>query len=131
MRVKVVSDWVAILAGLGAEGRVKLTLFLGAGNEYTVYGLSLHRESSIYRGGTLVCKVVDDYGNLTSAPIDIFDVVDGAMPKEWRIEKRFDGVFMWPDLFHREFFFDDLSEGVPECVAEFRSLKSKMEGVVG
>ena len=131
MRVKVVSNWVDILAGLGAEGRVKSTLFLGAGTEYTVFGLSLHRESSIYRGGTLVCKVIDDYGNLTSAPIGIFDVIDGSMPKEWRIEKRFDGVFMWPDLFHREFFFDDLSEGVPECVAEFRNLRYIMEGEGG
>lgn len=100
---------------------------MARGKEYTVYGLSLHRSSSVYRAGAIICQLVDDYGNLTFAPIGVFDVTDGAIPELWRVAVRDGDVLIWPDIFHKEFFFDDLSEGVPECVAAFRHLQSQME----
>ncbi|HDS1221270.1 hypothetical protein ABE583_18820 [Stenotrophomonas sp. TWI143] len=126
MRVKVIDDWESVLADLGAEGKVKPKLFVARGKEYTVYGLSLHRSSSVYRAGALICQLVDDYGNLIFAPIGVFDVIDGAIPDFWRIEVRDGDVLIWPDIFYKDFFFDDLSDGVPECVAAFRNLQSLM-----
>lgn len=124
MRVKVIDDWENVLADLGAEGSVRPKLFVGRGKEYMVYGLSLHRSSSVYRAGALICQLVDDYGNLTFAPINIFDVVDGRVPDSWRVGTRDGDVLIWPDIFYKDFFFDDLSEGVPECVVAFRNLQS-------
>lgn len=126
MRVRVIDDWESVLAGLGAEGKVKPKLSVTRGKEYTVYGLGLHDSSVVYRAGVLVCQLVSDYGNLIFAPINIFSVVDGRFPDCWRIEIRDGNVLMWPDIFHKEFFFDDLSEGVPECVAAFRHLQSML-----
>lgn len=127
MRVKVVDDWENVLAHLGAEGKVKPTLFVTRGKEYTVYGLGLHRSSSVFRAGVMICELVDDYGNLTFAPIGIFEVTDGAIPELWRVSARNGDVLLWPDILHKEFFFDDLSDGVPECVAAFRNLQSRLE----
>lgn len=103
-------------------------MFVTRGKEYTVYGLSLHESSVLYKAGVLNCQIVSDYGDLIFAPIDIFSVFDPRMPDCWSIELRDGNVFIWPDIFRREFFFDDLSEGVPECVAAFRDLQSKLEG---
>lgn len=83
----------------------------------------------MYRAGILVCELVDDYGNLTFAPIAAFEVIDGAVPDLWRVDVRDGDVLIWPDIFYREFFFDDLSEGVPECVAAFRNLRSLLGDV--
>lgn len=123
MRVKVVDDWENVLADLGAEGKLKPRLSVTRGKEYTVYGLSLPRSSSVYREGVLNCHIVSDYGNLIFAPANIFSVVDGGLPDCWRIDIRNGSVLMWPDVFYQEFFFDDLSEGVPECVSAFRNLQ--------
>lgn len=124
MRVKVIDDWEDILADLGADGKVRPRLSVTRGKEYTVYGLSLHRSSSVYRADILICQLVSDYGNITFAPINIFTVVDGRLPDCWRIGIRDGNVLIWPDIFYQEYFFDDLSEGVPECVSAFRNLQS-------
>lgn len=128
MRVKVIDHWERVFADLRAEGRGKLSLFVTRGQEYTVYGLSLHESSVLYKAGVLNCQIVSDYGDLIFALIDIFSVFDPRMPDCWSIELRDGNVFIWPDIFRREFFVDDLSEGVPECVAAFRDLQSKLEG---
>ncbi|HIE5355655.1 TPA: hypothetical protein ACXNP2_002262 [Stenotrophomonas maltophilia] len=127
MRVKVIDEWESVLAGLGAEGKLKPRLSVTRGREYTVYGLSLHEASSVYRAGVLTCQLVSDHGNLIFAPVDIFSVTDGKLPACWRIEIRGGSVLIWPDIFYREFFFEDLSDGVPECVAAFRHLQSQLE----
>lgn len=92
MRVKVIDHWERVFADLRAEGRGKLSLFVNRGKEYTVYGLSLHESSVLYKAGVLNCQIVSDYGDLIFAPIDIFSVVDPRMPDCWSIELR-DGGF--------------------------------------
>ncbi len=115
MRVKVINGWESVLADLGAEGKAKPKLFVARGREYTVYGLSLHRSSTVYRAGATICQLVDDCGNLAFAPIGIFEVTDGAIPELWRVAIRDGDVLIWPDIFHKEFFFDDFSEGFPSA----------------
>lgn len=127
MRVKVLDEWESVLVGLGAEGKLQPKLSVTCGREYTVYGLSLHETSVVYRAGVFTCQLVSDHGDLIFAPINIFSVIDGKFPDCWRIEVRGGSVLIWPDIFFREFFFDDLSDGVPECVAAFRHLQSKLE----
>ncbi|MDR2959518.1 MAG: hypothetical protein LBV10_08225 [Stenotrophomonas sp.] len=127
MRVKVIDEWESVLAGLGAEGKLKPRLSVTRGREYTVYGLSLHENSVVYRAGVFTCQLVGDHGEMIFAPINIFSVTDQEFPNCWRIEIRGGSVLIWPDIFFREFFFDDLSDGVPECVAAFRQLQSQLE----
>lgn len=126
MRVKVVEDWERILTGLGAGGHLKPKLFVARGKAYTVYGLSLPRDSAVYRAGQILCHLVDDHGNLVFAPIGVFDVTDDAIPEIWRVAVHDGDVVFWPDIFHREYFFDDLSDGDPECVAAFQYLRSQL-----
>jgi hypothetical protein len=131
MRVRVVREWERILSAVCLGTGREVTLFVTAEKEYTVYGMSWHKCSSLFGQPMLACEITDNYGNLISAPIDIFDVADGRIPDIWRIEKREDAVLLWPEVFLNKFFFDDLSEGVPECVHAFQNIKKLLEGPNG
>jgi len=127
MRIQARGDWQDVLAGIGDQlGKPPPTLFVTANKQYTVYGLSWHTASSVYGMGFLY-EVVDDHGNVVSAPMDAFDIVDDRISTTWLVRKRGDSVFFWPELFFQKFFFDDLSEGVPEVVEAFRGLKNAIE----
>lgn len=131
MRVKVLNNWETTLLRMGENKQRTPTFFIRAGQEHTVYGLSWLREPAVAGWAGPVCEITDDHGNLVSAPIEIFDVIDSHVPDVWRVVKGDSGVFLWPEVFLKDFFFDDLSEGVPECVEEFRNLQELLGGADG
>lgn len=122
MRLQPKSDWKDILARANKSSPV----FVSAGGEYVAYGLSWPTRSLFEPG--CICTIVDDDGHLVSAPLAIFEIIDDRCSSTWRVRKGVDGsVFMWPEAFYAEFFFDDLSEGFPEVVSAFKAAKSLMD----
>lgn len=127
MRIKTKPDWQNALSSIvGRLCEAPPTLFITEMKEYTVYGLSWHATSSIFGAG-FVCEVADDYGNIVSVPLDIFDIVEDRVSNTWLVRRRGDSIFFWPELFFQQFFFDDLSEGEPGVVQAFRSIKKAIE----
>lgn len=127
MRVKTVSEWTNVLAAMTVAGRSCPRLFLSSGRDYLVYGLSWPSQSVSY-GPTLLCQLLDDYGNLVSVPVSIFEITDNRIPSVWRAEVGNGSFNLWPEVFYREYFFDDLSDGVPNVVEAFRKARDIIEG---
>jgi hypothetical protein len=71
---------------------------------------------------------ISDYGHLVSAPLCLFEVVDSTASRYWQLRVRDDGtVTLWPASFYREYFHDDLSEGVLEVSQEFAQARKLIE----
>lgn len=128
MRVRALDDWKDVLSRISERGGKKKppTLFISAKSEYLVYGLRWQYNRGMGEQPVLYCEIVEDFGNLIAAPLEVFEVIDGTIPNLWRLEQHPDGAFLWPDLFFQEYFFDDFSDGVPDCVKEFRTLQERM-----
>lgn len=125
MLVQPLPEWHDVLSSM-ATGRFRSKLALSYNRAYLVLGLSWPARSVLY-GQVAHCHLVDDDGNLFAAPLGIFSILDPTVPANWMAKSGEGSVFLWPGLFYREFFFDDLSEGVSEVVTEFRDLKVGME----
>ena len=94
-------------------GRTDITL----GKTYVVLSLSFYSSGSYFHG--TIIDIIDDDDQYTRLPLCYFDVVDPRVSIFWRARAVEHGMRLWPAEFHREFFHDDLSDGVPEVVAMF------------
>lgn len=122
MKVVASDAWRDILASKckeRSEPRAP-TLFVTAGKAYTVYGVSFR--NVVGSGGSFL-EVLDDYGNLVSAPADVFQIVDGSIPQLWVARMKEDGLCLWPEAFFAKYFFDDLSDGEPEALSKFADVR--------
>ena len=124
MKVKILPDWQSKLAQYNAK--IDVQLFVNPESHYEVYGLSWRTPSSVFGTPCLLCEIMDDYGNLTSAPIDLFEVIEREVPWFWRTVTSKDAVLLWPDAFLREYFHDDYSNDDPEALLEFEKLQSQI-----
>lgn len=124
MKVRVLPDWQSQLAQYNAK--IDVQLFVNPESHYEVYGLSWRTPSSVFGTTCLLCEIMDDYGNLTSAPIDLFEVTEREVPWFWRTVTSKDAVLLWPDAFLREYFHDDYSNDDPEALLEFEKLQSQI-----
>jgi hypothetical protein len=92
------------------------------GRLYLVYGLQVNEDRSIY------IEHLPDSGNLSEAPLELFKVKDSKISRNWQVKVWEDGsLTMWPALFYKEYFHDDLSEGIEENVELFIELKKLLE----
>jgi hypothetical protein len=92
------------------------------GRQYLVYGLQFNEDGSKY------IEHLSDSGNLSEAPIELFKIIDGKVSKYWQMKIWEDGnVTMWPPSFYKEYFHDDLSEGIEENVQDFIALTKLLE----
>lgn len=97
------------------------------GKEYVVLGLC-YIPSSLYWAGKPAISIKDDDGDLSFVPIFLFEIIDPRPSKFWQIRYNDDGSLeMYPEAFYRNFFHDDLSEGVPEIKADFIKICEKLE----
>lgn len=65
---------------------------------------------------------------LSIAPLCLFEVIDGRVSQYWELRLWKDNnVLLRPPSFYKEFFHDDLAEGVPEIVAEFQKVRTLLE----
>ncbi|RMG27520.1 MAG: hypothetical protein D6732_20015 [Methanobacteriota archaeon] len=91
------------------------------GKEYIVFGLSV-------LGGSVWIDIESEMEYIYPVPLCLFEIIDGRVSKYWEIRTTTGGnVLVWPSSFFREYFHDDLSEGVPEVLEEFRRIKMLME----
>ena len=101
--------------------------FLTPEREYVVFGLTLH-SSSDARGLNAKFELLDDFGNLVSAPMDLFHVVEGSVSPCWTLKIVDGSILVWPAEFFERYFHDDLSEGLPEAVKAFSRVRSRISG---
>lgn len=71
---------------------------------------------------------ISDYGRLTSAPECLFETVDPRVSKFWELKLLDNGdILLWPPSFYQDYYHDDLSEGVPEIVSDFKRVYQMLE----
>src|SRR5687768_3774422 len=91
---------------------------LKIGNKYLVTGISwIPKNDSNSR---VLYEVINDAGNLRPVPATLFQIHDDRCSKYW--VTRFDesGNFsIRPEAFFRDYFHDDLSEGLFDAVKIF------------
>ena len=96
------------------------------GKEYTVLGITFVRDKKVW--GTGVYYELDfERRRIIRVPIDCFEVIDHRISLYWVAKEIEDGFFaIWPDLFFKEFFHDDLYESVETAVGEFEQIVNLM-----
>jgi len=111
---------------LGRAYRADQDFHVTIGREYVAMGLNFSMNSNVHGTGVWV-HLVTDFGNLAWAPVQLFDIIDARVSKYW-IARQLDHVFtLWPESFYRQFYHDDLLEGVPEVVNDFQRVRSLLE----
>ena len=86
------------------------------GKQYLVLGM----QSTL---GNLWIELQGDTGNLISVPLCLFEIMDGRVSRHWIFKRWKDYDFtLWPESFYQEYYHDDLLEGVPNVVSDFRRL---------
>lgn len=100
---------------------------LELGKTYMVVGVQFSVDSNVLGTGTWL-HLVNEHGKLSWAPISLFEIVDGRASRYWRVDTTAPGqTRIWPDLLFRDYFHEDLGEGIPEAVAEFTALLQRLE----
>jgi len=66
---------------------------------------------------------------MTSAPLYLFEVIDDTPSKYWHIKfyKERNSLRMWPKSFYQDYYHDDLSEGFPDIVYDFKQVCELLE----
>lgn len=110
---------------LGAHYRPGKQAFgLVAGEQYLVFALRT-------LGGEPWVEIVDadlDPGYLFAVPLCLFEIVDPRVSACWEARVDREGqVVLAPGPLHREFFHDDLFEGVDTAVEDFTRIRRQME----
>ena len=130
MKVKCIATYPSAeqIARLGTGFYPKQDFHVTVGREYVVFGMEFYVDSSSRGTGTWIA-LVSDYGNLMSAPLCIFEITDARVSRflECRNSDA-NVVVLWPAPFYREYFHDDLGEGVDIAVEEFKRVRSLIEG---
>ena len=128
MKAQVLENWKTLLVeeherqGAGAMP----TFFLTENRSHIVFGVSFRRNQRHGRNG-IFFEILDDHGNLVSAPDLLFKIVNALVPSCWIARNGVDGLYLWPELFYTKHFFDDLSEREPGIFAKFQELRSEFE----
>jgi hypothetical protein len=129
MRVRCVSSRPAsdLGSGGGGDAYAAQDFHITEGQEYLVLGLQFEIRSKLFGTGAWV-QLRTDYGRLGWAPLAAFEILDGRVSGTWEVRQWADGgVTLWPPSFYREFYHDDLSEGVPEIVEDLRQVEDRMQ----
>ena len=91
------------------------------GQVYPVYGLYTWR-------GEPFIRLRSEYGYLVPLPLCLFEITDGRVQPDWEARCNKDGgITVQPPSFYREYYLDDLAEGVPEVVEDFRQVRAGVE----
>lgn len=123
MRVRCIAeepnaDQVILLGSQFQPGRTVYPVT--AGEEYAVLGLGVW-------DGVLWIEIEMQAEVVVSVPLFLFAIVDGKPSRLWEGRLHADGAFtLWPPSFYQETYHDRLSDGKPEEVRDFRSIKERM-----
>jgi hypothetical protein len=105
---------------LGGPWRVTGKVLAKPGQVYPVYGLYTSQ-------GEPFIDLRSESGYIVPSPLCLFEVTDGRVHPSWELHNNRDGITLWPPSFYREYYLDDLIEGVPEVVEEFRKVRAEIE----
>jgi hypothetical protein len=95
--------------------------------EYLVIGINIYQGAIIYGTGIYV-QILNDDKIWAQLPIDLFEIRDKKVSKHWEASKTSESEFsICPREFNKEYFYDDLTEMVPEVVKLFRGIYTKLE----
>ncbi len=115
------------LKDLGPRFFKNRTFHVTVGKEYVVLGLGVAVKPHSCGLGPSV-EIVTDYGHLTDNPLCLFQIVDGTASRHWEVRETQAGIItLWPSSFYKEYYHDDLSEGVPEVVEDFKRVRALIE----
>lgn len=111
---------------LGVRSVLASEYELSVRREYTVLGMSFVVQSPAF-GSAPLFYVLDDGGGCVPVPACLFSIVDKRSSRYWQI-KELPGfsLALLPTEFHREYFFDDLSNGAVNVVQTFDEVVSRM-----
>jgi hypothetical protein len=101
----------------------KQVFHVTVGCEYLVYALT-------FMDGALWIELKEEFGYLHRAPLCLFEIADGRVSSYWEVRWRNQDLCLWPTSFYREYYFDDLIEGFPEVLDDFRQVSVSMESEV-
>lgn len=102
-------------------GTSRRTFGVTVGMEYLVFGLRVVK-------GYVWVDVAQEFEQLVPVPLSLFEITDPSIPGLWqaRVENR--ALFLWPpSFFEHEFYHEDLVEGVPSVVEDFRRVRRRLE----
>ncbi len=89
--------------------------------EYVVFGLR------ILAGMPWIDLLSKDEDYLFPAPLCLFVIVDGRVSRYWEARMKSGALFLWPTSFYREYYHEDLFEGVQEAVEDFERVRALIE----
>jgi hypothetical protein len=123
LRCKALSPSLPEAHRLGRYYRAgKQEFAVSLGKTYLVYGLRTW-------GAGIWVDIETDAGYLHIVPLALFEIVDGGVPQIWEIRVDEDGdCSLSPRAFQDPYFIDDLVEGKPQAVMEFRHVKAVLLG---
>lgn len=106
--------------------RFQQAFHVTVGREYLVLGLQFSNGSEVHRAGVWL-HLVSDHGHLTWAPLDLFEIVSPRGSRYWVARVTDYGLTLWPESLYREYYHEDLAEGVLEIEADFRRVRELLE----
>ena len=106
---------------LGPGIRTDESFHLSIGEEYVALGLE-------FTNGIAWVDFAENNRTVISAPLFLFDIIDGQVSENWTVRRHADGTMrFWPDLFYERAFHDRLSNGEEPLVSRFVELRREME----
>lgn len=99
----------------------KQEFYLTVGQIYVVFGMQI-------LGGIPWLELASDTNYLFSVPLCLFEIIDARVSQYWEVHMDRDGnLLIWPSSFYRDYYYDDLAEGIKEIVEDFNHVRSLIE----
>ena len=129
MRVRCVTEEPSH-AQVVALGRLyagpKQSFGVARGMEYLVFALSV-------LDGVTYVDVEQEFEQVVAVPLFLFEIIDPRLSSIWEVKQRADGsLLLWPPVFHaRQSYAEDILDGDPTALIEFRDLRHRLENSNG
>ncbi len=115
------------LQRLGFDQRIEHRFYVTPHQVYPVLGMTFLTESSALGAGVTL-EIIDDFDRWALAPLILFEIIDPRPSRYWLARRLGNGdLALWPESFSRDYYHDDLTDGVPEVVADFRRVRALLE----
>ena len=127
VKCKALRPTPAEAATLGISTRPSEAYSVTLHKTYVVLGLSfLHHDTSHLGRGTALA-ITDNENYMVHAPLVLFEMVDRRVSAKWICnENALGNLCLYPPSFFEEYYFDDLIEGMPNVVADFRKVYAEL-----
>ena len=102
-----------------SKGIPRLYKSISPGKEYIVLGLTYRPSEACYAGYPVI-EIKNDTDGISIVPLFMFEVVDPSASRHWLVKFEQDTLKILPKSFYSNYYHDDLSEGIPEVVEDFK-----------